>query len=293
MNELDWSHFDDELFVQLAADLLRSRGYTVKYQGDGPDGGIDLFASQPMQFGFDDPRPFKWAVQCKFSRSTRRAVNDAEIKDVEGVLRSSRYQVEKPKGYLVITNRRISQNVVERLRGVNDQTEFRTCALDGTRLSLLLQSNDSLFRRYFSSLKTLIASHGRGIILPWLPSPDVKRPSIPVKISSPDLKYAAPSIEAVALMDTGSDLSIVSPGVIQATSLPVINRREIATVGGTLECDVCSANLALMKVTKLVVEVVVLETGFDCVLGQNVLSQLTFLWDGPNEAVQVWPVVAS
>ncbi|MEI6810268.1 MAG: restriction endonuclease, partial [bacterium] len=88
MNELQWSILDDEWFVSLASDLLRDNGYVIRYQGDGPDGGVDIFATQPISFGFDI-QPFTWAVQCKFSKSPKAAVNDKEIRDVEGILRSS------------------------------------------------------------------------------------------------------------------------------------------------------------------------------------------------------------
>jgi MraZ protein len=105
-------------------------------------------------YGFKHSQAFKWAVQCKFSRSLQKAVNDKEVRDIEGILRSSRYQSEKFNGYMLITNRRISQNVIERLRGINDQTSFRTWPIDGIELSLLLQEHKTVACRYFEGVKT-------------------------------------------------------------------------------------------------------------------------------------------
>ena len=160
MIKLKWELLDDEWFVLLAADVLIARGYAIQYQGAGPDGGVDIFATQTILIGFDI-QPFTWAVQCKFSRSPAKAkaVNDSEIKDIEGILRSSRYQTLKPRGYMLVTNRRIAQNVIERLRGVNDQTAFRTCAMDGKRLTTFLAENTKLVLEYFTdSAKLTVAS---------------------------------------------------------------------------------------------------------------------------------------
>lgn len=145
----DWSDLDEDSFVHLVGDLLSAEGHDVKWQGAGPDGGLDLISSERVVFGFNDPQPFKWGVQCKFSWSPRKAVNDTEVRDVMGILLSSRYQAEKLNGYMLVTNRRVSQNVVERLRGINDQTSFRTCVVDGTDLSLRLQSEGNVACKYF------------------------------------------------------------------------------------------------------------------------------------------------
>ena len=145
-----WNLLNDESFVYLVSDTLTASGYVVRHQGDGPDGGVDVFATQSISFAFDT-HPFTWAVQCKFSASPSKAVNDSEIRDVEGILRSSRFQSLRPRGYLLVTNRRISQNVVERLRGINDQSEFRTCGIDGNRLMSLLHVNPGIVLKYFTN----------------------------------------------------------------------------------------------------------------------------------------------
>lgn len=151
MNHLKWELLDDEWFVYLVSDILAAQGFAIRPQGDGPDGGVDLFATQTISLGFDS-QPFTWAVQCKFSKEPRKAVNDSEVKDVEGVLRSSRNQTLRPKGYMLLTNRLISQNVIERLRGIDDQSDFRTSALDGTRLTSLINADLKLFTKYFMEL---------------------------------------------------------------------------------------------------------------------------------------------
>ena len=149
MERIKWELLDADWFVYFISDLLTARGYAARYQGDGPDGGVDLFATQTISFAFDT-QPFTWAVQCKFSKKPKKAVSDSEIRDVEGILRSSRYQVLKPKGYMLVTNRHITQNVIERLRGINDQTRFRTCSVDGMRLTSLVHAHNELLSKYFA-----------------------------------------------------------------------------------------------------------------------------------------------
>jgi hypothetical protein len=116
-----WEILDDHRFVQLVSDLLKRLGFVdIHIQGDGPDGGLDIIATELVSMTFQGARPFRWGIQCKFSNpGGRRAVTESEIRDVEGVLRSSRYQNHGLLGYMVITNRRVSQNVAERLLGID------------------------------------------------------------------------------------------------------------------------------------------------------------------------------
>src|SRR4051812_11026473 len=119
MKKIEWKLIDDFEFVHLAADVLRRLGFIdVHIQGDGPDGGFDLFATELVSFAISGSQPFRWGIQCKFSTSGRqRAVNDRDIRDVEGTLRSERFYAQHLRGYMLITNRRVSQNVIERLAG--------------------------------------------------------------------------------------------------------------------------------------------------------------------------------
>ena len=122
MKTIEWSQIDDYLFVKLVGEFLAKLGFVdIEYQGEGADGGIDLFATELVPYTIQGRVPFRWAIQCKFSeKGTAKAVNDSEIKDVEGILRSERYSAQDARGYMFVTNRRLVQNVIERLRGIND-----------------------------------------------------------------------------------------------------------------------------------------------------------------------------
>ena len=127
MSKINWSEIDDYLFVHLVSSLLMNTGFVdIDFQGDGPDGGIDLFASELIPFSIQGIRRLRWAIQCKFSSdTTRRSVSDRDVRDIEGILRSDRYQAQNIEGYLLITNRRITQNVIERLRGIDRQSQYQ------------------------------------------------------------------------------------------------------------------------------------------------------------------------
>ncbi len=51
---------------------------------------------------------------------------------------------------MLITNRRVSQNVVERLRGVDRQSGFHATYIEGDRLSQYLAEQPKLLDEYFS-----------------------------------------------------------------------------------------------------------------------------------------------
>jgi len=68
MVNIDWSKIDDYLFVKLVGELIARLGFVdIEHQGEGPDGGIDLFATELIPFTVQGRIPFRWAIQCKFS----------------------------------------------------------------------------------------------------------------------------------------------------------------------------------------------------------------------------------
>jgi hypothetical protein len=151
MAEIRWSKLDDYQFVKLVDELLGRLGFVdVDYQGDGPNGGIDLFATELVPFTIRGRTPFRWAIQGKFSADGQDgSVSDREVRDVEGILRSERYAGRDPRGYMLITNRRIVQNVIERLRGVDRRSQFRTARVDQAHLESLLVDQPEVMQRYF------------------------------------------------------------------------------------------------------------------------------------------------
>lgn len=286
MNELTWSGLDDEWFVSLASDILRYNGYVIRYQGDGPDGGVDLFATQPILFGFDI-QPFTWAVQCKFSKKPNAAVNDKEIRDVEGILRSSRVKSQNPRGYLLVTNRRIAQNVIERLRGINDESLFKTCAIDGNRLTSLVSSNGDLIQKYFTDPMQRAVPSAQVQNIRWDPSKMALDPLLTVELHSPSRPSKV--IKCDAIIDTGAKVSVVPKHIADELDDGLSSRVLIGGVGGN--SPVTSHNLCVnIGSIKLSPRQFVSVEGFKvCLLGENVYRDLCFLWDGPNAHLRVWP----
>ncbi len=146
-----WELLDERAFADLVAHLLSRKGFVeIDVQGEGADGGLDILATEMVEFSFRGARPVRWGIQCKFSVPTgRRQVSESEIRDVEGVLRSDRFSRHDLGGYMLITNRRVSQNLTERLRGIDQQTQFRTAIVDGHALEAHMAEEPEVAAVYF------------------------------------------------------------------------------------------------------------------------------------------------
>lgn len=158
----DWSGIDDHEFARLVGDLLARLGFIdVDYAGVGPDGGVDLLATELVPYTMQGKRSLRWLVQCKFSANgAAKAVKDNEIKDVQGILRSDRFAAQRPGGYMVVTNRKIANNVVERLRGIDRDSRYRSAWVDCTRLEQLLADHPEVQELYFGTDSCRLPSLG-------------------------------------------------------------------------------------------------------------------------------------
>lgn len=290
MSKIRWELIDEQFFVYLVADLLRELGFTaIQYQGDGPDGGLDLFCTELMSLGLQDHQPFKWGIQCKFSiGGKRRSVSDAEIRDVEGILRSDRYLSQDLRGYMLVTNRRIAQNVLERLRGIDRSSPFRTSAIDGTRLELLLADCQDLIEKYFDRLQATLSQLGAPTLVG---TPDTTHsppvPIVQVRLRAPYQEGPANTVSAI--FDPGAEMTVV-PGEAVAELPP--------TPSSFVAVEDFRGKVTLMKMCLLSVEIGDVDIGTVSVLigassghaliGRNILKHLVVLWDGPNDSLQVW-----
>jgi len=290
MSKIRWELIDEKVFVYLVADLLRELGFTaIQYQGDGPDGGLDLFATELVSLGIQDQQPFRWGIQCKFSiGGKRRSVSEAEIRDVEGILRSDGYLSQDLCGYMLVTNRRIAQNVLERLRGIDRRSPFRTSAIDGTQLELLLADRQDLTERYFDRLQAKLSQLGAPTLV-GMPdttySPPV--PIVQIRLRAPYQKGPAKTVSAI--FNPGADMTVV-PGEA-VTELP-------PTPGGFVAVEDFTGKVILMKHQLLNVEigdadigtvpVLVGASSGHALIGRDILKHLVILWDGPNGSLQVW-----
>jgi predicted aspartyl protease len=287
MGKIDWTLVDDYEFVKLAGDLLARLGFIdVDYQGDGPDGGIDLFATELVPFTIQGKQAFKWAIQCKFSvAGKQRAVGDSEIRDVEGILRSDRYVAQAPRGYMLITTRRVGQNLVERLRGIDRQSQFRTTHIDGTRLEHLLGENPEIVQRYFSPTKQELLRHMGRPELVATPSPQtLGMPVVNVQVSAlgNDRTVATP-----ALIDSGASITVIPNRIVHELQIQPVKFVRIRTLDASVRS--LGSYLIELQIENMPterVEVVAADVP-QGILGRDVLSKYSVLFDGTG-AIRLW-----
>lgn len=289
MNEINWDLIDDYEFVYLAADLLRRLGFVdIHVQGTGPDGGLDLIATELLSFAVQGAQPFRWGIQCKFSKTgMQMSVNDSEIKDVEGILRSDRYAVHDLRGYMIITNRKIVQNVLERLRGINRGSQFRTTYIDGTQLQHRLAEHPEVIEKYFGEAKESIQNLGQPITVAGVD--EISKFFLDVEISSPS--KSEDSITVKAILDTGAQMSVVPQKTIEHLEPLMYSVRRIRSASGAVtNAKSCFVDIRLGNASFSSIEVLALDIDY-ALLGQNLIKQLVILLDGPNNLIKVWPNV--
>lgn len=144
-----WDDFDGELFQDLVVDLLTAEDYRVEASGVGPDGGVDAFATEQIRCGFNNPEPFTWAVQCKFT-SAERAISPRDVGEILNVVSDERFVDKKIAGYLLATNGRLSTNMMTQLRGLGGRLPgFKTTYVDRSRIHDLLIKHKSVYKKYF------------------------------------------------------------------------------------------------------------------------------------------------
>lgn len=144
-----WDDFDGELFQDLIVDLLAAEQYQVDPSGVGPDGGVDAFATEHIRFGYNNPEPFVWAVQCKFI-SGSRAISPGDVGEILNVISDERFKNRQISGFFLATNGRLSTNMMSQLRGLNGRLPgFKTTYIHRPRLHDLLNKHPNVYRKYF------------------------------------------------------------------------------------------------------------------------------------------------
>jgi hypothetical protein len=282
---LSWQHLNDYEFVKLVGELLARLGFVdVDYQGDGPDGGVDLFATELLPFTIQGRVPFRWAIQCKFSRAgLKAAVNDAEVRDVEGILRSDRYQSQNPRGYMLVTNRRIAQNVIERLRGVDRQSHFRTARLDGSGLASILAEHPALSSRYLDPSRGVVASPEKPkVIAP--PSAGATRPQAPtVMVALANPASETQSMSTRAILDTGAEISCIPRPAVDLLRLQPVDYISLQRAAGPEQVPMYLVRMRIEHGPEHLVRVLALHDTM--LIGRDVLNQFTVVWrpDGGME----------
>jgi hypothetical protein len=284
MTSIDWNRIDDREFVYLTADLLRKMGFVdLLVQGTGPDGGLDLIATELVSFAIQGQQPFKWGIQCKFSTTgTRMSVNDNEIRDVTGILSSDRYSSHYLRGYMVVTNRNIVQNVVERLRGIDRSSAFRTAYLDGHELQHKLDDHPEIVKKYFGEAKTVIRNLGQPIVTGH------RRNSVyivEIQVKSP---IGDMPITLKAAVDTGADISTLPEIVVaQLGQLDYSHLNVEYSSGESRVLKSCFVDLRFTEGEWFTLQVLTLDSDMAS-LGQDFLKHFTVLLDTTTGIVKLW-----
>ncbi len=150
-----WADFDGESFQDLIVELLTAEGFIVEPSGVGPDGGVDIFATEVIHFGINNQESFVWAVQCKFT-SKSRAISPKYIGEILNTVSDERFRERKITGYILATNGRLSANMMSQLRGLNNKIPgFKTSYIDRLRLHTLLVKHPQIFKKFLPRLKVL------------------------------------------------------------------------------------------------------------------------------------------
>ena len=285
MTDINWSLIDDYEFVYLTADLLKKMGFVdTAIQGSGPDGGLDLLATELVPFAIQGQQPFRWGIQCKFSvGGISKSVNDQEIRDVTGILASDRYSSQDLRGYLVVTNRKIAQNVIERLRGLNKTTPYRTAFLDGHQLLHRLNDHSDLVEKYFGESKQMVRALGKPLVESVIRD---SRYELEVEIRA---GHAASSIRVPAMLDTGAEMSVIPQKLIDLLNIPgYIAIRVQYKAGSPRFQRAVFAEIRVQDCNWITDRFLVLETEV-ALLGRTFLQHFNVLIDSRKSIMKLWP----
>jgi hypothetical protein len=268
------------MFVKLVGELLGRLGFVdVDYQGDGPEGGIDLFATELLPFTVQGRTPFRWAIQCKFSSDPKnKSVNDREVQDVEGILRSDRYSSQNARGYLLVTNRQIVQNVVERLRGIDRQSQYRTARLDGGQLESMLADHPEIGQRYFD-LPAKLGLSRPVLIVPRNVTDEAGEGfhlTVEVEARFPQNGKTA---RVRAMLDTGASMSVVSKKIIESIGASPTDSISMQSVTGLVKVPVYVVDLTVEQIRISQIRVIAVEGVDFALLGRDVLDRYSVVFD--------------
>ena len=232
-----------------------------------------MFATELLPFTVQGRIPFRWAIQCKFSVNGKAAsVNDAEVRDVEGILRSDRYQSQEPRGYMLVTNRKIVQNVVERLRGIDRRSQYRTARMDGSHLESMLAAHSELVERYFGERRHGPFGFGKPVVIVPPPAGDSRSspPSILVELSALTGTPTLPT-KVHAILDTGSSISVVPQQMIHALGLKPLGYSRVATPSGQMQLPTFAVQIGIEQVGQFQVQIMAAELD-TVIIGRDILG---------------------
>lgn len=111
-------------------------------------------------------------------------------------------------------------------------------------------------------------------------------PSIEIRLSAPDESFKQPSLKA--LVDTGSDATIVPAHHLESFGLQIDNRKYLRSPWGDRRlANVYLLDVGIGEFRLPVIEIVADDRGDEVILGRNVLNRLIMVLDGPKQTLQI------
>jgi predicted aspartyl protease len=108
-------------------------------------------------------------------------------------------------------------------------------------------------------------------------------PVVPLRVSPPD--GAGTGVLLPALIDSGSDLTVIPAEVTLQLNLPETDHVTVRAAGSVMgPASVCAAHIELDGVTEIVE---VLALGDETLVGRNLLASLVVTLHGPAEEVTI------
>lgn len=291
MPNLDWSRLDDVLFVSLASDILRARGFAdIRPLGQGPDGGLDILATELLPFALKGKTPFRWGVQCKFTKdpASANAVGESDVRDVEATLSDPRFGDPRPQGYALISNRKVTVTVSSRLRGIDERGAFRTATLSWPDLEAAVAADPQIVRKYFGPENEELTNLGPPAVVASIA--EQRSPKIEV-----DVAFGSARERIAASIDTGSVKTFVPISLmrrLRATTTRGFVVTNLAT-GMPYTVNAFVVDLVVAGRTFAALETYAMNDAPYVVIGSDVLSSFVVVFDGPRGNLKLWPSPAS
>jgi hypothetical protein len=284
---LNWKWINEHEFTALCGDLLRSAGFSqVQVQGSESGGeAIDILATELVPFTFGGRRPLRWAIQCKFSvHAEKSSLRSEEFGDMDTVFRSERLSGHNLRGYMLVTNRRVTQNVIGLLQDTACRFGHRTMIIGANDLSNLLGAHSSIADLYFGEQRHRFAHLGPPAEA-MTTTGAAHGPNIMVQVEAPFDPRRRVSTEAVVNM--GSSLSMLPESVLAPLGVTASQKMLFETAFGQFRLNVYEVVLKIAGRRFEGVQAIggVHEYGL---IGMNVLTNFLVLYDGPNRGLRLW-----
>jgi hypothetical protein len=169
------------------------------------------------------------------------------------------------------------QNVIERLRGIDRRSQFKTARIDGSFLETLLSEHPKLLEKVFGDQQ--FEQRGLGtpdaMILPSDGSTQSAPLYIPIRLKSSNSSNAA-TVEVRAMIDTGASVTCIPLPIIESLGLSPTGVVQVATPHGHSVVKRYDVQIEIERLGNFTVAVVGLEMD-TALLGRDILSRFSIL----------------